>query len=64
VVHTYASAYIALADATVDWQHGGAQCLSGRDLTGYDFLSVAKEIFAPVSVKPASKAHLDDVVFQ
>jgi hypothetical protein len=64
VVHVDASAYIALADVTTDWQHGGAQYLSGRDLTGYDFLSISKEGFVPVSVKPASKARLGDVVFQ
>jgi hypothetical protein len=28
VVHVDASAYIAQADAMVDWQHGSAQCLS------------------------------------
>jgi hypothetical protein len=33
------STYIALADAMADWQHGSAQFLSGKDLTGYDFLS-------------------------
>jgi hypothetical protein len=30
VVHAGASAYIALADATADWQHGSTQCLSGK----------------------------------
>jgi hypothetical protein len=64
VVHMDASAYIALADTTTDWQHGGSQCLSGRDLTCYDFLSVSKEGFVPVSVKPASEARLDNVIFQ
>jgi hypothetical protein len=59
-----ASAYIALADTTTDSQHGGSQCLSGRDLTCYDFLSVSKEGFVPVSVKPASEARLDNVIFQ
>jgi hypothetical protein len=58
------SAYIALADATADWQHGSAQCLSGKDLTGYDFLSVSKEGFMPVFVKLASEARLGNVVFQ
>jgi hypothetical protein len=57
-----ASVYIALADATADWQHGSAQCLSGKDLTGYDFLNISKEGF--VSVKSASKARLVNVVFQ
>jgi hypothetical protein len=56
VVHVDASAYITLANAMADWQHGGAQCLSRRDLIGYDFLSISKEGFVPVSVKPASEA--------
>jgi hypothetical protein len=64
VVHADASAYIALANAMADWQHGGAQCLSGTDLTGYDFLSVSKEGFVPVSVKSAFEARLSNVVFQ
>jgi hypothetical protein len=64
VVHVDVSAYIALADAMAERQHGGAQCLSRRDLIGYDFLSVSKEGFVPVSVKPASEARLGNVVFQ
>jgi hypothetical protein len=32
VVHADMSAYIALADAMADWQHGGAQCPSGEIL--------------------------------
>jgi hypothetical protein len=64
VVHANASAYIALADATTDWKHGGAQCLSGRDLTSYNFLSISKVGFVPVSVKPASEARLGNIVFQ
>jgi hypothetical protein len=63
-MHAGASAYIALADAMADWQHGGTQCLLGRDLSGYDFLSISKEGFVPVFVKPASKAWLGNVVFQ
>jgi hypothetical protein len=43
VVQAETSAYIALAYATADWQHGGTQCLSRRDLTGYDFLSVSNK---------------------
>jgi hypothetical protein len=63
-VHADASAYIALVDATVDWQHGNAQCLPRKDFTGYDFLSVSKEGFVPVSVKLAFEAQLGNVVFQ
>jgi hypothetical protein len=63
-VHADASVYIALADATADWQHGSTQCLSRKELTGYDFLSVSKEGFVPVSIKPASEARIGNVVFQ
>jgi hypothetical protein len=62
-VHADASAYITLDDASADWQHGSAQCLSGKDLTGYNFLSVFKEGFVPVSIKPASEAQLSNVLF-
>jgi hypothetical protein len=64
VVHTDASAYIVLADATADWQHGSARCLSGRDLICYDFLGFYEDGFVPVYVKPASEARLGNVVFQ
>jgi hypothetical protein len=59
-----ASTYIALDDATANWQHGSTQRLSRKDLTCYDLLSVSKEGFVPMSVKPASEARLDNVVFQ
>jgi hypothetical protein len=64
VVHADASTYIALADATIDWEHGSAQCLSGKDLAGYDFLSITKVGFVPVSVKSTSEARLGNIVFQ
>jgi hypothetical protein len=35
-----------------------------QDLTGYDFLSVTKEGFVPVSIKSAFEARLGDIVFQ
>jgi hypothetical protein len=42
------SAYINLADTIVDWQHESTQCLSGKVLIGYDFLSISKDRFVPV----------------
>jgi hypothetical protein len=63
VVHADVLTYITLANATVDWQLGSAQCLSGKDLTCYNFLSVSKEGFVPVSVNPSSEARLGNVVF-
>jgi hypothetical protein len=44
------SAYIALSDAMADWQHGSTQCLSGKYLIRYDFLSVSKDGFVLVSM--------------
>jgi hypothetical protein len=64
VVHVDASAYIALADTVADWQHGSTQCVSRKDFTGYNFLSVSKDGFAPVSVQPISRTRLGGVVFQ
>jgi hypothetical protein len=64
LVHADASAYIALADTTIDWQHGNTQCLSGKDLTGYDLFSISKKGFVHMSVKPAYEARLGNVVFQ
>jgi hypothetical protein len=63
-VHTDASAYITLADATTDWQHESTQCLSRKDLTSYDFLSVSKDRFVPMSVQPAFRTQLRGVAFQ
>jgi hypothetical protein len=47
VVHMDASAYIALADVTPDWQHGSTQCLSGKDLFAMIFLVSPKMDLCP-----------------
>jgi hypothetical protein len=57
-VHADASAYIALAYAMA---HGRLAAWErpvpvGKDLTYYDFLSVTKEGFVPMSMQPASEA--------
>jgi hypothetical protein len=56
VVHADASTYIAFAHASVDWQHGSAQWLSGIDISSYDFLSVTKDGFVSVSIQPTFEA--------
>jgi hypothetical protein len=63
-VHADTSAYIALVNATTDWQYGSAQCVLEKDLTGYDFLSITKDGFVPVSVLPTFEAWLGDVIFR
>ena len=52
VIHADESACIALAESIVDWQHSNVTCLSGRDLSGFDFLSATRDGFVPVSLKP------------
>ena len=62
IVHADTSACVALADAKVDWQHGNATCLTGLDLSDYDFLSVSKDGFIPVVVKPTYANRLNNSI--
>jgi hypothetical protein len=50
-----------MADATFEWRHGNIQCLSGMDLSSYDFISISNGKFVPISVKPASLARLGHI---
>jgi hypothetical protein len=52
VVQADDSACIALAESIIDWQHSNATCLSGCDLSGFDFLSATRDGFVLVSLKP------------
>jgi hypothetical protein len=50
-VHVDTSTCVAMADSSI-WIHEDAKCLSGLDLSDYDFLSVSKDDFVPIHVKP------------
>ena len=52
VVHANSSAQVATVDAPLLGGHDGIACLSGRDLTDFEFISVTKDGFVPVSIKP------------
>jgi hypothetical protein len=43
---------IAVTESQVDIQGRKMKCLTGRDLMGYDYVSVDKDRFVPISVKP------------
>jgi hypothetical protein len=43
---------IAMTETQVDIQGGKMMCLTGRDLLGYDYISVSKNGFVPISVNP------------
>ena len=54
-------ACIALAETQVDWQRGEMRCLTGRDLSDYDYISIGKDGFVPVHAQPASVAWLNNL---
>jgi hypothetical protein len=43
---------IAVAESQVSIQEGNMKCLTGTDLTDYDYVSISKDGFVPISVKP------------
>ena len=61
-MHEDTLAFVALTDASVDSQHGNVQCLSDQDLSGYDFLSVTRDDFVPISVQPISSSQLSNII--
>jgi hypothetical protein len=44
---------VAMAEFQVGILGGKMDCLSGKDLTGYDYISIGKDGFVPISVKPS-----------
>jgi hypothetical protein len=44
---------VVVTESQVDIQVGKMKCLTGRDLMGYDYVSIGKDRFVPISVKPA-----------
>jgi hypothetical protein len=51
VVHANTSTCVPMVDSSI-WTHDDVKCLLGLDLSDYDFLSVSKDGFVPVHVKP------------
>jgi hypothetical protein len=43
---------IAVTESQVNIQGWKMKCLTGGDLLGYDYVSVGKDGFVPISVKP------------
>jgi hypothetical protein len=57
VIHVDTTACVAMANSSI-WMHEVVKCLSGLDLLDYYFLSVSKDGFVPVHVKPVEN-HLN-----
>jgi hypothetical protein len=49
---------VAVAESHVNILGGKMKCLSGKDLMGYDYISVGKDGFVPISVKLAAATRL------
>jgi hypothetical protein len=56
VVEADEATCVAMAETQVDVQDGCMECLTGRDLTDYDYVSVSKDGFIPISVKPMTSS--------
>jgi hypothetical protein len=53
VVQANEDVCITVAKSQVNTQEGNMKCLTGMDLTGYDYVSIGKDGFVQISVKPA-----------
>ena len=63
VIRADNSACVALADASVDWQHPNVTCLTGCNFSEFDFLSATKSSFVPVSLKPVGDNRLQGMMY-
>jgi len=61
VVEADNSVCVAMTKTPVDWQLGNMQCLTGRDLSDYDYISIGKDGFVPINVQPADVARLNNL---
>jgi hypothetical protein len=52
VVQADEEVFISVAESQVDTLGEKMECLSGNDLIGYDYISIGKDGFVPISVKP------------
>jgi hypothetical protein len=55
---------IAMAEPQSGVQEGCVACLSGRDLCGYDYVSVRKDGIVPISVRLMNMTRPDDMSIQ
>jgi hypothetical protein len=55
------SACVLLAESPSDFQDKEVKCLTGRNLSEFDYVSVGQDNFVPVSVKPMIVTRLETV---
>jgi hypothetical protein len=52
VVQAHEDMCIAVIESQVNIQGGKMKCLTDRDMMGYDYVSISKDGFVLISVKP------------
>jgi hypothetical protein len=52
---------VATTDAMRELQDGGTSCLSGKDLSEYDYISVSRDGLVSVNVKPTNVTQLNHI---
>jgi hypothetical protein len=52
VVQAHEEVCVTMSESQVDILGGKMECLSGKDMMGYDYISTSKDGFVPISVKP------------
>jgi hypothetical protein len=52
---------VATTDAMGELQDGGTSCLSGKDLSEYDYISVSRDGLVSVNVKPTNVTQLNHI---
>jgi hypothetical protein len=61
VIEADNSSCIALAEVPVDLQHIEMRCLTGRDLSDYDYINICIDGFVPIKAQPANIARFNDL---
>jgi hypothetical protein len=61
VIEAETSACTALAEVPVDSQHGEMRCLTGRDLSDYDYINIFRDGFVPIKSQPANIDRFNDL---
>jgi hypothetical protein len=54
-------ACVATTGAMGELQDGGTSCLSGKDLSEYDYISVSRDGLVSVNVKPTNVTQLNHI---
>jgi hypothetical protein len=60
VVQANEEVCVAMAKSQVDILGGKMECLSGKDLTGYNYISVGKDGFVPRCDSVGSRSLIND----